>query len=118
MFPKVIRAGAEPHDLGSGENRPDAFSELTIRSNAEGTTGNDDDLEDQWNLIEDPDIGDAFHELTIQSDVEYTTSSDDDLEREWDLTADDDGSELGVFVRNTPSVRSLQCSFFGALTPA
>ena len=79
IFPKVIRAGAGPHDLGSGDNRGDARPELTTQFDAEGTTGDDDDLEGQWG----PD--------------------------------DDDGSEQEVFVRNTPSVRFLRCSFIYAL---
>jgi hypothetical protein len=35
MFPKVIRAGAGPHDLGSGDNRGDTFPELMARSDAD-----------------------------------------------------------------------------------
>jgi len=42
IFPKVIRAGAGPHDLGSGDNRGDAFPELVVRSNAELTMGDED----------------------------------------------------------------------------
>ena len=34
IFPRVIRGGAGPHDLGPGENEGDAFSELTVRSDA------------------------------------------------------------------------------------
>ena len=42
MVPKVIRAGAGPHDLGSGENRGDAFPELTSRSGAEPMSDDQD----------------------------------------------------------------------------
>ena len=35
IFPRVIRGGAGPHDLGPGENERDAFPELTARSDAE-----------------------------------------------------------------------------------
>ena len=50
MFPKVIRAGAGPHDLGPGDNEEDAFPELTVQSNAEHTTSGDEDL-----ITDDPD---------------------------------------------------------------
>jgi hypothetical protein len=50
LFPKVIKAGAGPHDLGSGENTDDAFPELTMQSDAEHI---DDDLEGQWALNAD-----------------------------------------------------------------
>ena len=35
MFPKVIRAGAGPHDLGSGDNEGDTFPELAVHSGAD-----------------------------------------------------------------------------------
>lgn len=35
LFPKVIRANAGSHDLGSGEDRGGSFPELTARSDAE-----------------------------------------------------------------------------------
>jgi hypothetical protein len=60
MFPKIIRAGAGPHDLGSGDNEGGTFPELTLRSDAEPATNSDEDLEGQWGLnIDDgsePDI--------------------------------------------------------------
>ena len=37
-FPKEIRAGAGPHDLGSGDNREGASPKLTVQSGAELTT--------------------------------------------------------------------------------
>ena len=42
--PKVIRAGAGPHDLGSGDNREDTSPELTVQSDGEPTTSGDEDL--------------------------------------------------------------------------
>ena len=67
LFPKVIRAGAGPHDLGSGDNVDGSF----------------------------------------QSHAERTTSRDNDLEGQRALAEYDDGSEQGVVVHNTPSVRLL-----------
>jgi len=52
MFPKVIRAGAGPHDLGPGDNEGDAFPKLAVQPDAEPTTG-DEDLGEQWGLIAD-----------------------------------------------------------------
>ena len=72
LFPKVIRAGAGPHDLGSGDN-----------------------------------TGGAFPELMIQPDTERITSGDNDLEGRRTLAEYDDGSDQGVVVHNTPSVRLL-----------
>lgn len=46
LFPKVIRAGAGPHDLGSGDNSGDTFPELPSRSDADG----DEDLGGEWDL--------------------------------------------------------------------
>ena len=53
FFPKVIRAGAGPHDLGSGDNEGDTFPELTVQSNAEPTTSGDGDLGGEWDLTTD-----------------------------------------------------------------
>ena len=36
LFPKVIRAGAGPHDPGSGDNRGDTFPELTVQADTGG----------------------------------------------------------------------------------
>ena len=61
MPPKVIRAGAGPHDLGSGDNRGGTFPELTVLSNAEHMSSGDEGLGGQSNLTADdtdsePDI--------------------------------------------------------------
>ena len=53
MFPKVIRAGAGPHDLGPGSNRGDTFPELVVESDAEPTTSGDEDPGGQWALTTD-----------------------------------------------------------------
>ena len=53
FFPKVIRAGAGPHDLGSGDNRGDAFPELTVRHGTEPATDGDDDLGGRWDPVTD-----------------------------------------------------------------
>ena len=53
LFPKVSRAGAGPHDLGSGDNLGGAFQELTIQSDVELTASSDDDLEGQMIPAED-----------------------------------------------------------------
>lgn len=53
MFPKVIRAGAGPHDLGSGSNMGDTFPELVVESDAEPATSGDEDLGGQWALATD-----------------------------------------------------------------
>ena len=37
LFPKVIRAGAGPHDLGPGDNTGDTFPALTVQSGTEIT---------------------------------------------------------------------------------
>ena len=44
FFPKVIRAGAGPHDLGPGENRGNTFPELTVRSDAEPMSSDEDSV--------------------------------------------------------------------------
>ena len=48
MFPKVIRAGAGPHDLGSGDNRGDTFPELTAQPDGELTMSDDENSRGQW----------------------------------------------------------------------
>ena len=40
LFPKVIRAGAGPHDLGPGDNAGGAFPDILVQSDA--TSSNDD----------------------------------------------------------------------------
>ena len=52
MFPKVIKAGAGPHDLGSGHNGGDNFTELTVQPNIEPTTSGDEDIR-QWHPTAD-----------------------------------------------------------------
>jgi len=44
IFPKVVRAGAGPHDLGSGDNRGDTFPELTVQYDSGDTKNDDEDL--------------------------------------------------------------------------
>jgi len=61
LFPKVIRAGAGPHDLGPGDNTGDALPELMVQSDAELTTSDDEDYGGQLALVTDdtglrPDI--------------------------------------------------------------
>ena len=48
MFPKVIRAGAGPHDLGPGDNEGDTFPELMVQSGAQPMTSSDEDFRGQW----------------------------------------------------------------------
>jgi len=56
MFPKVIRAGAGPHDLGSGDNRGNAFPELMVQPDAEPATSSDEDIGGRWGpTTDDPD---------------------------------------------------------------
>ena len=48
MPPKIIRAGAGPHDLGSGENGGDTIPELMVQPDTEfTTTGDEDDSDDE-----------------------------------------------------------------------
>jgi len=47
---EIIRAGAGPHDLGSGDNKGDTFPELVVQSDVEPTTSGDPDLEGQPDL--------------------------------------------------------------------
>ena len=62
MPPKVLRGGAGPHDLGSGENRGGVFPELMVQSDAdEPTTSADEDLGAQSDLA----AGDADSESII-----------------------------------------------------
>ena len=46
LFPKVIRAGAGPHNLGPGDNTEDTFPELIVQSDTEPTddTGHEQDV--------------------------------------------------------------------------
>ena len=47
IFPKVIRAGAGPHDLGSGENEGDTFPELMVQRDDE-LTASGCDFDGEW----------------------------------------------------------------------
>ncbi|KAF9642513.1 hypothetical protein BDM02DRAFT_2063638 [Thelephora ganbajun] len=47
----IMRAGAGPHDLGSGDNKGDAHPELTVQLDAEATTNGDEDLGGQCGPI-------------------------------------------------------------------
>ena len=53
LFPKVIRAGAGPHDLGPGDNTGGAFPELMVQSDAELMTSDEEDYGEQWALVTD-----------------------------------------------------------------
>jgi len=44
IFPKLLRAGAGPHDLGPGDNKGGTFPELAAQYNPEHTEGDDQDL--------------------------------------------------------------------------
>jgi len=44
LFPEGIRAGAGPHDLGSGDNAADGYPELTAYSHARSTHYHDENL--------------------------------------------------------------------------
>jgi len=55
IFPKVIRAGAGPHDLGPGDNRGDTFPELAMECGAEHTESGDEDLGRRWGSTMDTD---------------------------------------------------------------
>ena len=61
LFPKVIRAGAGPHDLGSGDNGGGTFPELMVESNAEPTTSGDGNLNRHW----DPNVDGTGSETNI-----------------------------------------------------
>jgi hypothetical protein len=55
IFPKMIRAGAGPHDLGSGDNIGGVFPELTVQSDVERTTADNGLVEGQRDLNADDD---------------------------------------------------------------
>ena len=59
VFREVIRAGAGPHDLGSGDSRGGVFPELTVRTSAESTTSDDEDPGGQWDHTTDDTGSDA-----------------------------------------------------------
>ena len=47
LFPKVLKAGAGPHDLGPGDSSGKTFPELSVESSAEHMSG-DEDFGGQW----------------------------------------------------------------------
>lgn len=47
LFPKVITAGAGPHNLGPGDNIRDTFPELSVQSYAEATMSSSEDIGEQ-----------------------------------------------------------------------
>jgi len=50
--PKVIRAGAGPHDLGPGDNRRGTLPELTAQSDVKLTmTSDEDDIDDESDIV-------------------------------------------------------------------
>ncbi|KAF9649107.1 hypothetical protein BDM02DRAFT_3095227 [Thelephora ganbajun] len=49
---RLMRAGAGPHDLGSGDNRGGAYPELTVQYGAEPTTSGDEDLGNNEDAID------------------------------------------------------------------
>ena len=53
IFPRVIRAGAGPHDLGSGENRGDTFPELAVQADDELITDGEEDPDAQLTPMTD-----------------------------------------------------------------
>lgn len=53
LFPRVIKAGAGPHDLGSGDNERDTFPELTAQSDVDLSTSDDQHSRGQWVLTPD-----------------------------------------------------------------
>ena len=54
LFPKVIRAGAGPCDLGPGDNMGDTFPELAVQSDIETT--DDIDIETMDDIDVEPDV--------------------------------------------------------------
>ena len=60
MPPKVFRAGAGPHDLGSGDNTGDTFPELTVHSGAEATTSDEEHLGGQSDITTDDTGSEPF----------------------------------------------------------
>ena len=67
MFPKVIRAGAGPHDLGSGDNIGDTFPELAVQPDAEPTTSGDENLRGQWDPTTDDEDEDDDPDVVVRN---------------------------------------------------
>jgi len=53
MFPKVIQAGAGPHDLGPGDNTGGAFPELAVQYNPEHIESDDQGPRGKWDPATD-----------------------------------------------------------------
>jgi len=68
MFPKVIKAGAGPHDLGSGDNHDETFPELTVQMSPDSDTGSDssgDSTTDYSSSVTSYDSGlELFHNVS------------------------------------------------------
>ena len=68
MFPKVIKAGAGPHDLGSGDNHDEAFPELMVQLSSDSDTGSDssgDSTTDYSSSVTSYDSGlELFHNVS------------------------------------------------------
>ena len=70
LFPKVIRANAGPHDLGSGENRGKVFPELTVLPDAKPMSS-DEGPGVEW----DPATDETCSELNVVTrNVPYVRS--------------------------------------------
>jgi hypothetical protein len=48
LFPKVIRAGAGPHDPGPGDNTTNTFPELMVQSDTRSEVSDSEDYEEEW----------------------------------------------------------------------
>ena len=68
MFPKLIKAGAGPHDLGSGNNHDETFPELTVQSCPDSDIGSDssgDSATDYSSSVTSYDSGlELFHNVS------------------------------------------------------
>lgn len=65
LFPKVIRAGAGPHDLGSGDNQGDTFPESMVRSDVEPAVSDDEDLEGLY--VSTADSTDSEQDVVVRN---------------------------------------------------
>lgn len=68
MFPRVIKAAAGPHDLGSGDNYDETFPELTVPLSPDSDTGSDssgDSATDYSSSVTSYDSGlELFHNVS------------------------------------------------------
>ena len=68
MFPKIIKAGAGPHDLGSGDNCDETSPELTVESSPDsdaGSEGSGDSPTDYSSSVTSYDSGlELFHNVS------------------------------------------------------